>query len=87
MEGNINFSDAGNNRVRKLSNVQGNGPVAYEGITTIAGDGTQGCGGDGVDCNSGDEDPAIEARLYNLTGLAVDDEGSIFIADSGNVKN
>ena len=45
-------------------------------ITTVAGDGDLGFSGDGG--------PATSARLAAPNGLAVDNKGSLFIADSGN---
>ena len=58
----------GNHVVRK---------VAPDGtITTIAGTGASGYGGDGA--------PAVDAQLSQPYGIAVDNEGNIFIADSGN---
>lgn len=45
-------------------------------ITTIAGTGKRGCGGDGG--------PAAEALLDSPAGLAVDGEGNLFVADRGN---
>ncbi len=58
----------GNHVVRK---------VAPDGtITTVAGTGASGYGGDGG--------PAVDAQLSQPYGIAVDNEGNIFIADSGN---
>lgn len=45
-------------------------------ITTVAGTGVLGFGGDGG--------PATLARLYNPTGLAMDTAGNLFIADPNN---
>ena len=45
-------------------------------ITTVAGDGTQGFGGDGG--------PADKGQLNSPQGLAVDPAGNLYIADSGN---
>jgi len=67
--GNIYFSDAGNNRVRKIDAVSGI-------ITTIAGNGTQGYSGDGA--------LATAAKLYNPAGLAFDRVGNLFFADAYN---
>ncbi len=53
--------------------------VAADGIiTTIAGDGTQGFAGDGG--------PATAARLDQPNGLAVDTDGTLYIADRGNFR-
>jgi streptogramin lyase len=45
-------------------------------ITTIAGTGEAGYSGDGGD--------AMEAQFYGVKGIAVDADGNIFIADTGN---
>ncbi|PYK02282.1 MAG: hypothetical protein DME23_02000, partial [Verrucomicrobia bacterium] len=45
-------------------------------ITTIAGNGFEGFGGDGG--------PATASVFYNLGGIAVGSDGSLFVADSGN---
>ena len=45
-------------------------------ITTVAGTGEAGYTGDG--------DPAVEATISSITGLAVDSTGDLYIADSGN---
>ena len=67
--GNIYVADRGNNRIRKVDAATGN-------ISTIAGTGTQGYGGDGG--------PAVEAYLYFPPGVAVDGSGNIYIADTDN---
>lgn len=67
-EGNVYFSDIYNQRVRM---------VDTSGIiTTIAGTGTQGFGGD--------RGPATEAQLNLPGGIDVDSEGRVYLADSGN---
>jgi uncharacterized protein (TIGR03437 family) len=66
--GNLFIADAFNNRVRKLS------PDGK--ITTLAGDGTQGFHGDGG--------PAVNAALYQPTGVALDPDGQLYVADAGN---
>ena len=45
-------------------------------MTTIAGNGETGFGGDGG--------PAADARLNSPSGLALDGRGALYIADSGN---
>ena len=63
--GNLFLADVGNRRVRK---------VGTDGvITTVAGSGEPGVGGDGG--------PATEAQLGFVSGLAVDDSGNLYIAD------
>ncbi len=65
--GNLFIADYANNRVRK---------VAGGVITTIAGNGTSGFGGD--------NGPATAAPLDGPWGIAVDPAGSVYIADSGS---
>jgi sugar lactone lactonase YvrE len=67
--GNLYLADTNNNRIRKIS---GNGI-----IDTIAGDGL-GC------CIAGDGGPATRAQFYAPTGIAMDDSGNIYIADTFN---
>ncbi len=68
--GNIFIADTGNNVIRK---------VAPDGtITTIAGDFALGSG------YSGDGFAATSARLNAPMGLALDESGNLFIADTGN---
>jgi hypothetical protein len=66
--GNVYIGDAENQRIRKISTTGI--------ITTIAGNGTKGYSGDGG--------LAANAELYYPDGIAVDDSGSIYIADSYN---
>lgn len=66
--GNVYISDSKNSRIRKIS------PAGV--ITTFAGTGAFGPGGDGG--------PAVSARLSAPRGLAVDRTGNLFIADAGN---
>ena len=66
--GNVYVADSENNRIRK---------VATDGvITTVAGNGTYAYGGDGG--------PATNASLQAPSGVAVDSEGNVFIADRYN---
>jgi len=65
--GNIYIADLYNNEIRKVSGGK---------ITTVAGNGQMGFGGDGG--------PATSAQLNNPGGVAVDSQGNIFIADTGN---
>jgi hypothetical protein len=66
--GNVYIADQDNNRVRKVS------PSGI--ITTIAGNGSGGFSGDGGQ--------ATNAQLNLPRSVAVDGQGDIFIADSGN---
>ena len=68
--GNLFIADYLNNRIRKVS--------PYGIITTIAGTGTPGYGGDGG--------PATSAYLHAPYGVAVDTAGNLFIADSNNER-
>ena len=65
--GNLYIADVGNNRVRKVS---------AGIITTVAGDGSAGYGGD--------DGPATQAKLNSPSGVAVDSAGNLYIADTGN---
>jgi len=74
LAGNLYLSDASNNRIRKLAAITG-------GITTLAGDGTRGFSGDGG--------LATSAQLDGPTGVAVDIQGNLYIADGtadGNTR-
>jgi sugar lactone lactonase YvrE len=67
--GNLFIADRNNHRVRRVD--------ARTGIvTTVAGNGTEGFGGDGG--------PATSARLNQPTRVAVDRAGNLFIADVNN---
>ncbi|MCI5138407.1 MAG: hypothetical protein D3922_08320, partial [Candidatus Electrothrix sp. AR1] len=68
--GNIFIVDIGNKRIRK---VDSNGI-----IITVAGNGMLGF--------SGDNDPATSTSLYYPWGMAVDQAGNIFIADTENYR-
>lgn len=67
-EGNLYISDRSNNRIRKVS--------AQGVITTVAGMGEAGFGGD--------YGPAVEALLKYPFGIHMDKEGNLYIADRGN---
>ncbi len=66
--GNIFFSDFFNNRIRKVS--------TSGIISTVAGNGTAGFGGDGGQATAG--------MLSHPAGVAVDNIGNIYIADNDN---
>jgi len=66
--GNLYIADAENHRVRKLDTA-GN-------VTTIAGNGYAGFSGDGSE--------AVNAKLNTPKGVALDDDGNIYIADTLN---
>jgi hypothetical protein len=67
--GNIYIADAANNRIRKVT-------VSTGIITTVAGNGTTGSGGDGGQ--------AISAQLDYPSGVSVDSAGNIYISDLSN---
>lgn len=73
LQGNLLIADAGNNRVYRLDFTTGI-------VTTLAGSGKAFESGG----FSGDGGPATDARFNFLTGIALDREGNIFIADTGN---
>jgi uncharacterized protein (TIGR03437 family) len=66
--GNLYIADFGSNKVRQVS--------SSGTITTLAGVGTQGYTGDG--------NAATSAQLNLPQGVAVDNSGSVYIADTGN---
>ncbi len=68
--GNVYIADSGNSRVRKVA--------AGGGISTVAGNGTPGYGGDGG--------AATGAQLYTPTSVAVDGAGNLYIADFNNSR-
>ena len=68
--GNLYIADAANHRVRKVT------PAGT--ISTAAGNGHPGFGGDGG--------PAEASQLNQPYGLAVDDAGNLYIADFGNQR-
>jgi sugar lactone lactonase YvrE len=67
--GNLYIADFGNHRIRKVSNGI---------ITTVAGNGTTGYGGD--------NGLAINAELAGPEGIAVDSEGNIYVSDLMNAS-
>ncbi len=69
--GNLYFSDAINNAVRMIA-------VTTGVITTVAGNGTPGYGGDGS--------AAVLAQLNYPGATAVDSAGNLYIADSSNSR-
>jgi uncharacterized protein (TIGR03437 family) len=66
--GDLYIADTQNHRIRKVD--------ATGAIRTVAGNGIAG--------NGGDEGPATAAGLQAPRGIAVDDNGDLYIADTGN---
>lgn len=64
----VYIADTGNERVREL--------LPDGTITTVAGNGGQGLGGDGA--------RAVAATLNSPTGVTVDAAGNVYVADQGN---
>ena len=71
LTGNVYVSDTLNGRIRKVSADTGL-------ITTVA--------GGGVCCALGDGGVATAAYLSSPTGVAVDTDGNIYVADDGNAR-
>ena len=77
-DGSLYIADSGNNRIRR---------VAPDGIiSTVAGNGCNSGYPDYSSCELGDGGPAIKARLYFPTGVALGADGSLYIADQVNVR-
>ncbi len=68
-KGDIYFADLRNNKIRKVEKATGI-------IKTLA--------GNGDDFFSGDEGPAVDASLSGPSGISIDKEGNIYIADTFN---
>ena len=66
--GNILVADSGNHRIIRVD--------PFGVVTTVAGTGQEGATGDGG--------PATSARFASPRGVATDDAGNVYIADSGN---
>ena len=66
--GNLYITESSNNRIRKVNTLGI--------ITTIAGNGTQGFSGDGGQ--------ATDAELYNASGMVIDANNNLYIADEDN---
>ncbi len=70
-DGNLYLADWGNHRIRKIT-------ISNNLITTIAGNGTQGAGGDGT--------APVNAQFTFPNDVALDRAGNIYIADQGNQR-
>jgi hypothetical protein len=67
--GDLYIADTGNHRIRRVTAATGN-------ISTVAGTGARGFGGDGG--------PAVAARLDSPRGVAVAAGGDLYVGDRGN---
>jgi cellulose/xylan binding protein with CBM9 domain/NHL repeat-containing protein len=76
-QGDIYISDTGNNVIRKIDARTGT-------ITTVAGNYALDKAKDGLGGYSGDGGPATSAQLNGPQGIAVDNAGNLFIADTFN---
>jgi hypothetical protein len=74
--GNLYIADSGNNVIRRVS--------TNDVITTVAGDVAADQASDGLGGFSGDGGPATQARLDSPQGIALDQAGDLFIADTFN---
>ncbi len=70
LAGNLYIADMGNNRIRRVS--------TSGVITTVAGTGVSGF--------SGDDGPATSAQLAGPSGVAVDTDGNLYVADTANQR-
>lgn len=68
--GNLYLADTGNNRIRKIT------PAGV--ISTIAGNGTTGAGGDGG--------AATDAQLTSPSGVALDASGNMYISTAARIR-
>jgi hypothetical protein len=74
--GNLYIADSGNNVVRKVALAAELGSAGI--ITTVAGNGTAGLGGDGG--------PATAANLDQPLGVTLDSSGNLYISDTANQR-
>ncbi|HEY1653061.1 MAG TPA: hypothetical protein VGG09_14350 [Acidimicrobiales bacterium] len=74
--GNLYIADSGNNVIRRVS--------TSGVITTVAGNVAADQSSDGLGGFSGDGGPATSARLNSPEGIALDQAGDLFIADTFN---
>lgn len=77
--GNLYIGDAGNNRIRMAAT---NGSISNAVGSRLIEDGA--CCGKTVGGYSGDGGSAVNAELYSPSGLALDPDGNIYVADTFN---
>lgn len=77
-KGNVYIADTLNHRIRMIVANKGGMLDGTNIIKTVAGNGTAGYSGDGA--------AATAASLKSPTGVAVDADGNIYIADNGNYR-
>ena len=78
-QGNLVIADTSNNRIRVVATSTGtfdNQPMTAGDIYTVAGTGTAGYNGDGIS--------AVNAELSSPNSVALDGQGDLEIADTGN---
>lgn len=75
LQGRVYIADTANHRIRMVDALASSGTVT---LTTVAGDGVAGFGGEGG--------PGRLARLNNPTGLVMDGDGNLYIADTSNQR-
>jgi MYXO-CTERM domain-containing protein len=83
--GNLLIADSENDRVRLVAAKSCSSSCPYGLALTTAGD-IYTVAGDGRQGYSGDGGPATSAELYDPTGVAVDADGDLLIADWGNSR-
>jgi hypothetical protein len=83
--GNVYIADTSNSVIRRVQGPGTAGTGETQGqITTVAGNYSADAGNGGQGGHSGDAGTAINAQLYAPEGVAVDDAGDLFIADTFN---
>ncbi len=75
--GNLYVSDYNNYRIRKIT------PDGI--ISTVVGSGVRGTGGD-TNANIGEGVPALQAKLFGVVNLTLDNQGNLYFADNWRVR-
>lgn len=81
--GNLYIADSDNHRIRAVC-ASGAGEVA--GIACPAAGVINTVAGNGTNSFAGDQGPAIDAELFEPSGVAVDPAGNLYIADTQNFR-